>query len=179
MALDTITLPVPPEWHQAARYVGHKSVSTWVRCVVEDFLEAGPGRFFPLLPLAWTRSTFKAIRTDDGTTYRPHEVRGLVAGPFGIYSGCHLVGFRSGGFTLVHVPTSRRIARLERVRSCTRLADALAPLRVRWHETDPERVSGPDSEKGTGLVAEYERAALPPRLRPGFEHRCAGVGGRR
>jgi hypothetical protein len=173
MAPDTLTLPVPPEWHQAARYAGHKSVNTWVRSVVQDFMVTGPGRFFPILPLVWTRGTFNAIRTRDGDTFKPHEVRGLMVGPFGIYSGCHLVGFRSGGFTLTHIPTSRRLARLKMVRECKRLAEALAPLRMRWHDTDPDQVGGSDSERVNALVKEHEAAAFP--IRPVY---TAGVGGR-
>src|SRR5437868_771637 len=85
--METLTLPVRPEWIQAARYVGHKDVRTWLRDVVDDFLETGPGRFFPILPLDWHRGAFQAIRTDDGNTFAPHEARGLVARCFGIYRG--------------------------------------------------------------------------------------------
>jgi hypothetical protein len=174
MALDTIALPVPAEWHQAARYAGHRHVAAWVRSVVGDFLETGPGRFFPLLPLVWHRGTFQAIRTDDGNTYAPHEVRGLVAGPFGIYAGSYVVG-APRGFTLAHVPTGRKLAVLDRVRSCKRLAEVVAPLRMGWHEVDPEKVGGADAGKVNALIAAHERAARPPEP----SGVCAGVGGRR
>ena len=176
MGLATITLSVPPAWHQAARYLGHKSVRVWVRCVVEDFLETG-GRFFPLLPLKWRRTTFDAVQTD-GHAYAPHEVRGWTSGPFGLHHGCHVAG-STKGFTLAHLPTGRKLATLDRAGTCKKLAEELAGLRVGWHRTDPEKVGGPDSEKVTALIARYEEAAVPPRLRPGFEHKCAGVGGRR
>jgi hypothetical protein len=169
---QTVTLPTRPEWLQAARYAGHRHVAAWVRSVLGDFLETGAGRFFPILPLDWHRSTFQAIRTADGHTYSAHEVRGLVSGPFGIYAGSYIAG-ASRGFTLAHVPTGRKLATLGRVRSCKRLAEALAPLRMGWHQTDPERVAGADAEKVNALVARFELDAIPPRL-----DTCAGVGGR-
>jgi hypothetical protein len=175
--LETVTLPIPPEWRAAARYIGHKHVAAWVRCVVEDFLETGPGRFFPLLPLVWHRRTFQAIRTADCTTYAPHEVRGLVSGPFGIYAGCYFIRTdprREEGFTLAHVPTGRKLATLDLAGACKRLAEELAPLRMGWHHTDPERVTGPDSAKVNAIVARHERDAVPIR-----SDAHAGVGGRR
>jgi hypothetical protein len=175
--LETVSLPIPPEWRAAARYVGHKHVAAWVRCVVEDFLETGPGRFFPLLPLVWHRGTFQAIRTADCTTYGPHEVRGCISGPFGIYAGCYFIRAdprREEGFTLAHVPTGRKLATLDLAGACKRLAGELAPLRMGWHETDPERVTGPDSAKVNAIVARYERDAIPVR-----SDAYAGVGGRR
>ena len=180
--METLTLPARPEWHQAARYAGHRHVAAWVRSVVGDFLETGPGRFFPILPLDWHRSTFKAIRTDDGKTYGLHEVRGLVAGPFGIHRGCHVIRAdpeRDATYTLAHVPTGRRLATLDRVGACKRLAEVVAPLRMNWHEGDPDQVAGADAERVNALVKEYERAALPPGLRDDRERRHAGVGGRR
>ncbi|HEX3529171.1 MAG TPA: hypothetical protein VH988_19100 [Thermoanaerobaculia bacterium] len=173
---DTVTLPTRPEWRQAAHYAGHRYVWTWLREVVEEFLETGPGRFFPILPLDWHRSTFKAIRTHDGKTYGPHEVRGLVARCFGIYRGRDVIRAdpkHDHAFTLSHIPTGRRLATLERVRSCKRLAEALAPLRMNWHAIDPERVAGTDAAKVAALVKEYETAAFP--IRPVY---TAGVGGR-
>ena len=174
MALDTITLPVPPKWHQAARYLGHKNVRVWVRCVVEVFLETG-GRFFPILPLKWKRTTFDAIQAkwgQGGQEYAPHEVRGWTSGPFGIYHGCHVAG-SSEGFTLAHLPTGRKLATLNLARDCRKLAEELAGLRIGWHQIEPEKVGGPDSEKVTALIARYEEAAHPVR-----SHYTAGVGGR-
>jgi hypothetical protein len=176
MALDTLTLPTRPEWLQAARYAGHRHVAAWVRSVVGDFLETGPGRFFPLLPLDWHRGAFQPIRTDDGKTYGPHEVRGLMAGPFGIYRGRDVIRAdpeRDHEFTLTHIPTGRQLATLDRVGACKRLAEALAPLRMNWHATDPDQVAGDDAAKVAALVKEYEAAANP--IRPVY---TAGVRGR-
>jgi len=178
MALDTLTLPTRPEWLQAARYAGHRHVAAWVRAVVGDYLETGPGRFFPILPLDWHRGAFQAIRTDDGKTYTPHEVRGLVARCFGIYRGCHIAD-SSKGFTLAHVPTGRQLATLDRVGACKRLAEAVAPLRMNWHAIDPDQVGGADAGKVNALVKEYEHAALPASLRDDRDRPHAGVGGRR
>ena len=91
MALDTFTLAIPPAWSQVARYLGHRDTRAWVRSVVADALESSPLRFVPILPLDWHRGTFQPIRTDDGTTYAPQDVRGFVSGPFGIYRGCYLI----------------------------------------------------------------------------------------
>src|SRR5947207_1022239 len=117
--LETVTLSVPSEWHQAARYVGHKHVQTWIECVVEDFLESGPGRFFPILPLEWHRGRFDAFRTVDGKDFAPQEVPGLIAGPFGIYKGTRFARTYPPSridFTLAHLPTGgRQIAVLNRV----------------------------------------------------------------
>jgi hypothetical protein len=173
----TMDISYPPAWCQAARYAGHRHVRTWVHAIIEDFLETGPGRFFPLLPLVWHRGTFQAIRTTDGTTYGPHEVRGCISGPFGIYAGCYFIRAdprREEGFTLAHVPTGRKLATLDLAGACKRLAGELAPLRMGWHEVDPERVTGPDSAKVNAIVARYERDAIPVR-----SDAYAGVGGRR
>jgi hypothetical protein len=180
--LHTLTLTVPPEWRQAARYAGHRHVKTWLECVVEDFLETGPGRYFPILPLDWHRGAFHAIRTSDDVNYAPHDVRGLVAGPFGIFKGIYRIyadPLYQESFTLTHTPTGRRLAVLDRVRSCKQLAEALAPLRMHWHLADPDRVGGEDVERVNALVREYEQADLPERLRDGAESRQAAVGGRR
>jgi len=176
MALDTLTLPARAEWLQAARYAGHRHVAAWVRSVVGDFLETGPGRFFPILPLDWHRGAFQAIRTDDGKTYAPHEVRGLVACCFGIYRGRDVIRAdpeRDHEFTLTHIPTGRQLATLDRVGACKRLAEAVAPLRMNWHDIDPERVAGADAGKVNALVKEYQAAAFP--VRPVY---TAGVRGR-
>jgi len=181
MARDAVTLALRPAWQAAARYTG-RPVAAWIAAVVEDYLRNGAGRFFPLLPLDWHREGFKAIRTDDGKTYGPHDVRGLVACCFGIYRGCYLIRddpAREPEFTLAHVPTGRRLAVLDRVRSCKRLAEVLAPLRMGWHEIDPGKVCGADVERFNALVAEYERAALPLRLRDDRDRPHAGVGGGR
>jgi hypothetical protein len=174
--LDMITFPVRPEWRAAARYVGHRQVGTWLREVVDDFMETGPGRYFPILPLDWHRERFKAIRTADGHAYGPHEVRGLVACCFGIYRGCYRIGADrqyEAQFTLAHVPTGRRFATLNRVRDCKALAEALAPLRMHWHLSDPDKVVGADVERFNALVREYEKAAEPVHL-----VFWSGVGGR-
>jgi hypothetical protein len=178
MALDTLTLSIPPAWPQVARYLGHRDTRAWVRSVVADALESSPLRFVPILPLDWHRGTFKAIRTPDGAAYEPHDVRGLISGPFGLYAGGSFIRSdprRETGFTLAHVPTGRRLASLDRVRSCRRLAEELAPLRMNWHRDDPEKVGGADVPRVNALVAQYERAARPPEP----SGVCAGVGGRR
>lgn len=71
---ETVSLTIPPAWHQVAAYVGHKDVRVWIRCVVEDALEVAPLCFVPIRPLTWQRGTFQAIRTADGKIYGPHEV---------------------------------------------------------------------------------------------------------
>jgi hypothetical protein len=104
--------------------------------------------------------------------YGPHEVRGCISGPFGVYQGIYLVGHLSG-YTLTHVPTGRKLATLDLAGSCKRLAGELAPLRMGWHEVDPEKVGGADAEKVNVLVRKYEREALPPGLRADHPQRHA------
>jgi hypothetical protein len=140
----TMDISYPPAWCQTALYAGHRQVKTWVHSVVEGFLETGPGRFFPLLPLVWHRGTFQAIRTADCTTYGPHEVRGCISGPFGIYAGCYFIRAdprREEGFTLAHVPTGRKLATLDLAGACKRLAGELAPLA--WGGTRRTRSASP------------------------------------
>jgi hypothetical protein len=79
----------------------------------------------------------------------------------------------SKGFTLAHLPTGRKLATLDRARDCRKLAEELAGLRICWHQIEPEKVGGPDSEKVTALIARYEEAAHLVR-----SHYTAGVGGR-
>jgi hypothetical protein len=178
MALDTITLSIPPAWRQVAQYLGFRSVGAWIRDVVEDVLDVKPLRFVPLLPLKWRQESFKVRRTTDGATYALHEVLGLISGPFGIYSGGSFipaVPSHEHVFTLAHVPTGERLATLDKVRRCKRLAKELAPLPgIAWHLADPERVRIEHSERAVDLIRDYQRAAQPERS---TEH--AGVGRRR
>jgi len=176
--MDTITLSVPPAWRQVARYLGHRDVRTWIRDVVGDILEVRPLCYVPILPLVWRQEIFKARRTRDGESYAFHEVQGLISGPFGIYRGCYYIPAEprhEHGFTLAHVPTGERLATLDKVKRCKRLAEELAPLPgIAWHLADPERTHIERSERATDLLCEYERAAQPERS---TEH--AGVGRRR
>ena len=57
-------------------------------------------------------------------------------------------------FSLVHLPTRRVIDSLPLRKSCMALAAELAPLRVDWRETDPEKVLGAaeDREKVQELI---------------------------
>jgi len=176
--MDTITLAIPPAWRQVALYLGHRDVRSWIRDVVGDILEVRPLRFVPILPLKWRQETFKVRRTTDGTTFAPHEVQGLISGPFGIYRGCYFIPAEprhEHGFTLAHVPPGEPLATLDKVRRCKRLAEELAALPgISWHLADPERTRIERSERAIDLLREYERAAQPKRS---TEH--AGVGRRR
>jgi hypothetical protein len=177
MARQSFSLSVPPAWFQVARYVGHRDVRAWIRCVVEDALESPPLRFVPITPLEWHCETFKVNRTADGTAYALLDVRGLVSGPFGIYRGCYLIQEdpkRVKGFTLAHVPTGRRLAFLPTMKRCELLAEELAPLRMSWHVADRVRARAEDAAKAADLIRDHERAAEPKRA---AGH--AGVGRRR
>jgi hypothetical protein len=170
-----ISLQIPSAWLQIAAYAGHKDVRAWIRSVVDDVLETGPLRFVPILPLVWARATFKAVR-EESRVYALHEVSGWVSGPFGIYRGFYFMTEhpeRDDGFTLTHLPTGRKIATLNRLRSCKRLAEELAPLRMGWHHSDAERTGGgaEDVAKATDLIRDYTRAAWPEP-----STKCAGVG---
>ena len=126
------------------------------------------------MALLWHRGTFSALRSEDGTTCALRPVSGPVAGAFGIYKGHVNVRLTSPAFTLAHVHTGRSLATLPRQKSCKRLAEDLAPLRMNWEQTDPDRVAGADAERIRFIVRDHEEASRPQHL-IGW----AGVGGRR
>jgi len=185
MDAETITLPIRPEWRAAVAYLGHPDLAEWLGEVIDDFLETGAGRFYPLLPLAWHEQSFEAMRSTDGHTYTPHPVRGLVAGPFGVFRGSYISPtdpkLDSSTFTLCHVPTGRNIATLSRLRDCKRLAEELAALPYVWHTTEAERVL--NSHEEAGPYRDIVRRYRSRPCRPGsasiatFSRRTAGEDG--
>jgi hypothetical protein len=87
-----------------------------------------------------------------------------VSGPFGIYRGGYFISEdpkRDTEYTLAHVPTGRKIATLDRLRSCKRLAEELAPLRMGWLQTDLDRTGGEDTAKAADIIRDHTRAAWP------------------
>ena len=64
---------------------------------------------------------------------------------------------------LCHCPRARKIATLNRLRRCTRLAEEPAPLRMGWHHSDPERTGGgaEDVAKATDLIMACGTAPIP------------------
>jgi len=124
-------------------------------------------------PLRWHRGTFSALRSEDGTTCALRPVSGPVAGAFGIYKGHVNVRLTSPAFTLAHVHTGRSLATLPLQRACKKLAEDLAPLRMHWEQTDPDRVAGADAERIRFIVRDHEEASRPQHL-IGW----SGVGGR-
>ncbi|MBW8877888.1 MAG: hypothetical protein JF614_23230 [Acidobacteria bacterium] len=110
-------------------------------------------------PLSWYQGSFRVLITD--TTARPEvaretEVRGPIGDHFGIFRGNGRGVGEPGCFcySLVHRPTRRIIATLPLRKSCMALAAELAPLRVDWRETDPEKVLGeaPDRVKAQEVI---------------------------
>ena len=126
------------------------------------------------MPLLWRPGTFSALRSEDGTTCTLRPVSGPVAGAFGIYKGHVNVTLSSSAFTLAHVHTGRSLATLPRQKSCKKLAEDLAPLRMNWEQTDADRVAGADAERIRFIVKDHEEASRPQHI-IGW----SGVGGRR
>ena len=126
------------------------------------------------MPLLWRPGTFSALRSEDGTTCSLRPVSGPVASAFGIYKGHVNVTLSSSAFTLAHVHTGRSLATLPRQKSCKKLAEDLAPLRMNWEQTDADRVAGADAERIRFIVKDHEEASRPQHI-IGW----SGVGGRR
>jgi hypothetical protein len=146
------------ECWQAAAGAASLSVESWLAetadAHVREMVRSGRAA-----PLSWFRDWFPVRITD--TTVRPEVVRevkvdGKVSGPFGIFRGDGRGVGEPGSswFSLVHLPTRRVIDSLPLRKSCMALAAELAPLRVDWRETDPEKVLGeaPDRVKAQEVI---------------------------
>jgi len=146
------------ECWKAAAGAAALSVESWLAERADTYLRelVRAGR---AAPLSWFRDRFPVCITD--TTVRPAvtrevQVDGKVSGPFGIFRGDGRGVGEPGSswFSLVHLPTRRVIDSLPLRKSCMALAAELAPLRVDWRETDPEKVLGeaPDREKAQAVI---------------------------
>ena len=119
--------------------------------------ELGGG--LPKEALTWRRGAFVVRMTGDVPEYRgPQEVKGLVAGPFGIYRGAPWGLPRPGHggpiyFTVVHVPSAGAYATLKRLKDCKELARRLFRLKLSWYQTDPSKVTGPGIYEATSILA--------------------------
>ena len=102
-------------------------------------------------PLTWRRRTF-AVFEPRGMVDRLFAVavRGIVAGPFAIYS---LSPSESRWHKLIHLPSQARIIELEMQAVCKDAAEKFAALDLNWWSCIPEEVIGPDLQEMKNLHA--------------------------
>lgn len=144
-------------WQAAAQYEGARSVGVWLAALAGARVRQ-LGKLVPRSPLCWRRATFRILKNGE---MEPRQVRGIVAGPFGIARSQS-----PGWWNLAHVPTGRVLASYQRQRRCKHVARELAALKkMAWNETDPERVVGDDGPAARALI-EAARRADNPRISP-------------
>jgi hypothetical protein len=140
-------------WQAAAEYDGARNVGTWLATLATERLRQ-LGRSVPRIVLRWRRARFHVMRRPEmGDELQPHEVAGIVAGPFGIH--------KDGSFCLVHVPTGCKLISLPKMARCKSLARELAPYEINWNATVPEEVTGPDVDRLAVELATVRRAVDP------------------
>lgn len=132
-------------WRVAARYFGYPNVSAWLYALAQGKVKE-LGDELPEEALVWKKGILRVeMRGMTPSRQGVHEISGLVAGPFGIYRGTS----RSHGedwnhcFTLAHLPSAYAYVTLKRLRDCKELARRLYRLRVRWHEAEHDKITGP------------------------------------
>lgn len=113
-------------------------------------------------PLTWKLGTFRVLIAENNRREELHEiqVRGPVSSPFGVFKGNGRGPAPPGHsfFSLIHLPTGRLMITLSQRRQCMAMAAELAPLRVPWQETDPEKVleGAPDQMMVQKIKVRYE-----------------------
>lgn len=152
-----ITLEVTFFWQEAARYTRHPSIEAWLKEVVWDYLDNGPGRFIPFFqPLHWEHKRFTVQIGEEAV-----RVLGYVSGPFAIYRALPSgelpgKGQAAPGFCLVHLPTGVRLVHLRDQWACQRAADELVSLDVRWDLADRKKLGRfPGARKAAGILERY------------------------
>jgi hypothetical protein len=105
--------------------------------------------------LLWKRGRFVVRQHVLGLSVpRLQEVRGVVAGPFGIYKSIDC-------FELVHTPTGCVLTDLAKQKQCRELAGDLLRLRIRWDAADPDQVRGEDTPILQQTIRRHREAAFP------------------
>jgi len=87
------------------------------------------------------------------------EVKGIVAGPFGIFRGsgrgaCHSP---DSCFSLALVSCHTVITTLGRQKDCKKLALRLFSLKLDWYATNPENVDGPGVSEARVVLYAFNR----------------------
>jgi hypothetical protein len=131
-------------WKVAAEEEGHPSVAPWLRFLAQGKVKE-LGVTLPEKTLDWKRGVFVVKLYGQVPEWRgPTEVKGIIAGPFGIFRGSSLGCYSwNSSFTLVLVPCQTAFATFDRQIDCKDLARRLIPLKLDWYATEPSEVSGP------------------------------------
>lgn len=154
------------KWKRSAHFQGHQSVPAWLHALAQKAVKE-LGDDLPEEVLIWSRGTFRVKpRTRGAEPEESLEVSGLLAGPFGIYRGT-LFGPSTEAtcFTLVHLPTEFPYLELDRQGHCKGLARDLYRLDIRWHESDPEKVTGPGRYEAERVVRRYRDGTAQQQAR--------------
>lgn len=125
-------------------------------------IQRGAGISGGMEPLAWKMGQFLVLisETDRAEDLHQVDVPGSISGVFGVFRGDSRGRAAKGRsvFSLVHLPTARLLITLNHRRQCMAMATELAPLRVRWDETDPGKVveGAPDQPRVQEIHARYK-----------------------
>jgi hypothetical protein len=144
-----------------ARYRGFPSVGAWLAAVAGQEVKRHRKAAYrwkaeqaarQASRLFWQRGHFGAS-TAQGAGAVDREVEGVLAPPFGIFR-------EEKRYTLVHLPTGRRLLSLPRRKDCQEAAQELLDQKIAWHESDPYRVmEGPGVEAARAIVARAKSGA--------------------
>src|SRR4029079_1109368 len=161
--ITVLTLKVPEDvaerWKIAAKFEGYPGVGPWLRSLSQGQVK-GLGKKLPDETLTWKRGTFIVRMCGKIEEYMGEkEVKGLVAGPFGIYRGSttDLCDYGMIYFTLVHVPSHEAFATLYRQTDCKSLARQLFRLKLSWYQTDRSKVTGPGVYEAGRILRSFLR----------------------
>ncbi len=154
---ESFTVPADREqadrW-QAAASLERRDVGSWL-AETADLQLRERARIGAKPALSWSRDYFRVAFVEG-----EQEVRGIAAGPFGVFRGdAHGLGEPgSGSHSLIHRPTGRIVKTLSLRKSCMALAAELSALRVNWQETNPDTVirDAPDRESAQRLIRLFE-----------------------
>lgn len=145
-------------WKLAAEEEGHPNVARWLRSLARERAENLQVRL-PEKTLKWNVGTFIVEMCGSIPEWKgPMEVKGIVAGPFGIFrgssSGCYSW---DSSFSLALVPCQTVITTLDRQKDCKNLALRLFSLKLDWYATDPKNVSGSGVSEARVILHSFKR----------------------
>jgi len=159
----TIALKVTEDlaalWKLAAEEEGHPNVARWLRSLAQTRAENLQVKL-PEKTLTWNVGTFVVEMCGSVPEWKgPVEVKGIVAGPFGIFRGsgrgaCHS---SDSYFSLALVACHTVITRLGRQKDCKKLALRLFPLKLDWYATDPQNVGGSGVSEARVILHAFKR----------------------
>ena len=136
-------------WKQMAESEGYGSVGSWLAGSADAYIKMRLKTAAPLA-LGWSIGTFKLTLASGRTV----TVRGKLAPPFAYYAGTEDGAIVDPGghrrFTLLHLPTGRRLGTFLRSTSCKILA---AELAREWAKRD----GAEPSEDPAPLLQRFQR----------------------